>query len=104
MLYFVKANRLLKRLNHVSVDHIPRWQNHEANNLDQIASGYKVLREILEKLVEIKEKLVPYENVLDISSTSKLQGAHKHEDSQDLNDLEFDRGMRYEDLPIELMS
>lgn len=33
MLYFVRANHLLKRFDHVSVDHIPRLKNHEANDL-----------------------------------------------------------------------
>lgn len=57
----------------------------------------------MDVLVEIKEKLVPEENVLDISSTSKLQRAREHDDSQDLEDLEVDIGLNYEVLAIDLI-
>lgn len=56
MLYFVRANSLLKHFDHVSIDHIPRLENQEENDLAQIASGYKISKERLEDSFEIKEK------------------------------------------------
>lgn len=74
MLYFFRANSLLKYFDHVSIDHIPRLENQEANNLAQVASGYKTSKESLEDLVEIREKLVSEENPQETSSMSKLGG------------------------------
>lgn len=42
IMYFVIANRLLRRFEMVSVRHIPRLENQEANDLGQIAYGYKI--------------------------------------------------------------
>lgn len=39
MLYFVNSNSLLKHFDYVSIDHIPRLENQEANDLAQIALG-----------------------------------------------------------------
>jgi len=36
--------------------HIPQIENQEANDLTQIASGYKVSKEKFQELIEIKEK------------------------------------------------
>ena len=58
MLYFVKASFLLKYFDHVLINHIPWLENQEANDLAQISLGYKISKERLEELVEIKEKLV----------------------------------------------
>lgn len=48
IMYFVIANRLLRRFEMVSIKHIPKLKNQEANDLAQIASGYKILKEKLE--------------------------------------------------------
>ncbi|WJX45968.1 hypothetical protein P8452_32810 [Trifolium repens] len=40
------------------IEHIPRLENQEANDLAQIASGYKMSKEKLTQLIEIKEKMV----------------------------------------------
>ena len=45
--YYDECQRLLKEFPHVSLQHIPRAQNQEANCLAQSASGYQVFQEIL---------------------------------------------------------
>ena len=40
--YYDECQRLLKEFPHVSLQHIPRGQNQEANRLAQSASGYRV--------------------------------------------------------------
>ena len=54
IIYFVIANRLLKIFEYVGIKHIPRVKNWEANDLAQIASGYKVSTESLEDLIEVR--------------------------------------------------
>ncbi|XP_058722974.1 uncharacterized protein LOC131594788 [Vicia villosa] len=53
IMYFVIANRLLKIFEYVDIKHVPRIKNQEANDLAQIASGYKISREMLEELVVV---------------------------------------------------
>ena len=45
--YYSECQRLLKEFPHISLQHIPRAQNQEANRLAQSASGYRVFQEIL---------------------------------------------------------
>ena len=45
--YYDECQRLLKEFPHVSLQHIPRAQNQEANHLAQSVSGYRVFQEIL---------------------------------------------------------
>ncbi|XP_045798024.1 uncharacterized protein LOC123892265 [Trifolium pratense] len=61
MKYFIIAFSLLKRFDSCDIQHVPRIENQEANDLAQIASGYKLTKEKLEELVEIKEKLITCE-------------------------------------------
>jgi len=56
IMYFVAANALLKCFTHVGIQHIPRIENQEANDLALIALGYKVSKEKLQELIEIKDK------------------------------------------------
>lgn len=56
MFYFLQANNLLKQFAYVWIDHIPRVENRKANDLAQIASGYRIPRERLEYLVKVKKK------------------------------------------------
>ncbi|WJX95108.1 hypothetical protein P8452_76467 [Trifolium repens] len=58
MKYFVIAISLLKRFDQVIFEHVPRIENQEANDLAQIASGYKISSGKLEELIEIKDKLI----------------------------------------------
>ena len=45
--YYDECQRLLKEFPHVSLLHILRAQNQEANRLAQSALGYRVFREVL---------------------------------------------------------
>ena len=56
--YFVIANKLLRKFEYVDIKHIPRLKNQEANDLAQIASGYKVSKERLEDLIEVRGKVL----------------------------------------------
>ncbi|XP_058741134.1 uncharacterized protein LOC131613485 [Vicia villosa] len=47
---------LLKKFEYVAIMHVPRIKNQEANDLAQIASGYKISREKLQELVEVRGK------------------------------------------------
>jgi hypothetical protein len=47
----------------VDIEHVSRLENQEANDLAQIASGYKMSKEKLTQLIEIKEKLVLQEPI-----------------------------------------
>ena len=44
--YYDECQKLLKEFPHISLQHIPRAQNQEANRLAQSASGYRVFQEI----------------------------------------------------------
>ena len=45
--YYDECQRLLKEFHHISLQHIPRAQNQEANRLAQSVLGYRVFQEIL---------------------------------------------------------
>ncbi|XP_050908575.1 uncharacterized protein LOC127122253 [Lathyrus oleraceus] len=42
IMYFIMANRLLRRFEMVSIRHIPRLENQVANDLAQIESGFRI--------------------------------------------------------------
>lgn len=44
-MYFVKANLLLRRFDEVDIKHVSQFENQEANDLEQISSGYRVSKE-----------------------------------------------------------
>ncbi|XP_058733528.1 uncharacterized protein LOC131605155 [Vicia villosa] len=54
-MYFVIANKLLRRFDSANIRHIPRQENQEANDLAQEASGYK--RGVDEEPVQVREKI-----------------------------------------------
>ncbi|XP_058759340.1 uncharacterized protein LOC131632610 [Vicia villosa] len=56
IMYFVMTNRLLKKFEYVDLKHVPRIKNQETNNLAQLASGYKVSKERLEELIQVRGK------------------------------------------------
>lgn len=58
MLYFIKTNSLLKCFDSVVINHVPRLDNQEENDLTHIISGFKVSKETLKELIEVKDKLV----------------------------------------------
>ena len=56
IMYYAAANALLKRFTHVEVQHIPRIENQEVNDLAQMASEYKVSEEQMQEVIEIRNK------------------------------------------------
>ena len=56
IMYCAAANALLKRFTHVAIQHVPRTENQEANDLAQTASGYKVSKERMQEPIEIRNK------------------------------------------------
>lgn len=57
IMYFVISNRLLGKFEIVSIRHIPRLENQEANNLAQIASGYTISKEKLQEAIEVRGRI-----------------------------------------------
>lgn len=57
-MYFVIENRLLNKLDYVNIRHIPRIKNQKVNDMAQIAFGYKVSKEKLEDLIEVRGRVV----------------------------------------------
>ncbi|CAJ2652868.1 unnamed protein product [Trifolium pratense] len=90
------ANALLKRFDSIDIEHVPRIENQEANDLAQIASGYKVSKEKLEQLIEIKEKLISNEPMQLDLSMPKLEGAEMS--PNDINNS--DKEMNYDEFQI----
>ncbi|XP_050908624.1 uncharacterized protein LOC127122310 [Lathyrus oleraceus] len=79
IMYFVIANRLLKKFEYVDIKHVPRIKNQEANDLAQIASGYRISKEKLEELVEVRGKAMAARlSPTDLKST-QLGYANKEE-------------------------
>lgn len=58
MLYFVKANSLLKKFDMVDIKGVPRIENQEADDLAYITLGYWVSKEKLKELIKVREKLI----------------------------------------------
>jgi len=55
-MYYAIANTVLKRFTHVEIQHIPRIENQNANDLAQIASGYKASKDESQELIEVRNK------------------------------------------------
>src|ERR1051325_10449627 len=78
-MYFVMANRLLKNFEYVDIKHIHRIDNQEANDLAQIASGYKTSKEKLQYLIETRGRIMATKlSPLDLEN-SKLGYANQKE-------------------------
>lgn len=56
--HFVTATQLLEQFEVTNTRHIPKNENQEANELAQIASGYKMSRSRLQDMIEVREKMV----------------------------------------------
>src|SRR3954468_4752178 len=83
IMYYAIVIRLLESFEHVEILHVPRSNNYIANELAQIASGYRVSKDKLEDMVEIKNKET--HEVLDKSgqlSTSKFEGVGDNVESK----------------------
>lgn len=57
-MYFVIVNRLLKQFDFVDIKHVLRIENQEANELAQIASGYKVSKGNFEDIIEVRGRVI----------------------------------------------
>ncbi|XP_006605138.1 uncharacterized protein [Glycine max] len=88
--YFVIASSLLNHFDYINIEHIPRQENREANDLAQIASGYKMSKEKLTQLIEIKDKLVLPEPLSTKLPMPKLVGAStpQNNENKSMDDLQ----------------
>ena len=80
IIYFATVTTLLKRFDRANVQHVPRIENQEANDLAQIASGYKVTKIKLEELIKIREKLASKEVDSNKLSTPKVWRARENDE------------------------
>jgi len=55
IMYYAIANTLLKCFTHVEIQHIPRMENQDANDLAQIALGYKASKKRISRNDRSKE-------------------------------------------------
>jgi len=55
-MYYVAANTLLRHFTHVEIQHIPPIENQDANDLAQVASGYKASKEESQERIEVRNK------------------------------------------------
>lgn len=56
--YFVTATQLLEYFEVADIKHVTRNENQEANDLAQIASGYKISKSRFQDMIEVLEKMV----------------------------------------------
>ncbi|WJX27586.1 hypothetical protein P8452_16393 [Trifolium repens] len=82
MKYFVIAFSLLKQFESYVIQHVPRIENQEANDLAQIASGYRISRDTFEEFIEVKDKLISNE----ISSGKLSMPKHLGADEQNFQE------------------
>ncbi|KAK2444268.1 protein NYNRIN [Trifolium repens] len=68
--------------------HVPRIENQEANDLAQIASGYKMSKATFEELIEIKDKLISNSPVNDELSMPKHLGADEFNFQENFENFE----------------
>jgi ribonuclease HI len=53
--YFVSTISLLNNFEYIDIQHVPRIENQVANDLAQVTLGYKISKQRLQELIEIKE-------------------------------------------------
>lgn len=57
IMYLAIINRLIKCFDFMDIQHIPKSENHEANEMAQISLGYKVPKERLKYLIEVRGRV-----------------------------------------------
>jgi ribonuclease HI len=82
IIYFAIATALLRRFDRANIQHVPRIENQEANDLAQIASGYRITEIKFEELIKIREKLASKVLDSDKLSTLKLAGARESKNGE----------------------
>ncbi|XP_050918351.1 uncharacterized protein LOC127135753 [Lathyrus oleraceus] len=70
---------LLKKFEYIDIKHVPRIKNQEANDLAQIASGYRISKGKLEELVEVRGKAMAARLSLTDLESTQLGYASKEE-------------------------
>lgn len=68
---------MLRRFKIVDIEHVSRVRNQEANDLAQVASGYKVVEKKLKNLIKVKVKPVSTSIIRPELSTPKLVRAEE---------------------------
>ncbi|XP_050895662.1 uncharacterized protein LOC127102326 [Lathyrus oleraceus] len=99
LMYFAMATQLLECFEVVSITHVPRMENQEANESAQIASGYKVSKEKLKDFIEIKEKMASNVSLSPNMEIPKT-GGHNSTIMNVLKILKFLQGTKYFPLTI----
>lgn len=61
----------------VDIKHVPRIENQEANELAQIALGYRVSKERFEELIDFRDKLISNSVLALELSKTKLVGVEE---------------------------
>ncbi|XP_024630746.2 uncharacterized protein [Medicago truncatula] len=77
--YHAMASTLLKRFNHVEIRHVPRTENQDANDLAQMASGYKVPKDQMQEPIEIRNRRNLMDSFSSKSLTPKLGGTETYQ-------------------------
>ncbi|GKV04468.1 hypothetical protein SLEP1_g16622 [Rubroshorea leprosula] len=57
--YFALAVQLLEEFDDVSIRHVPRDENYEANEMAQIASGLRIPEGVMQKVVIVEKRSLP---------------------------------------------
>ncbi|GKU99828.1 hypothetical protein SLEP1_g12615 [Rubroshorea leprosula] len=57
--YFALAVQLLEEFDDMSIRHVPRDQNYEANEMAQIASGLRIPEGVMQKVVVVEKRSLP---------------------------------------------
>jgi len=90
VMYYTMANALLKCFTHVEIQHLPRIENQEVNDLAQMASGYKISKDQMQEPIEIKNKRSSIDALLKKLLMPKLGGIETSQGhSQGMNLVEI---------------
>ena len=57
-MYVAKALLLLQKFDNVSISHVKRIENRDANDMAQLVSGYKFPKENIDYFIQVRDKLV----------------------------------------------
>lgn len=99
LMNFAMEKHLLECFEVVTITHVPRMENQEANDLEQIASGYKVSKDRLKDFIEVKENMAS-----NVSSSPKWQsqnmGAYNFRSFKFLKILKILKDVKF--LPLKI--
>jgi ribonuclease HI len=104
MKYFVIAFSLLKQFESYVIQHVPRIENQEANDLAQIASGYKISKDLFEEFIEVKDKLISNDSLGKKLSMPKHLGAEEHNFQENFENFEHFESSKLQDVDMHFES